>query len=73
MIDQIFAQYSLDLLQSVKDLEYFDVIRCKREYRGVYKFVKDYCASNYSQKQVITDMYENYVKMLDEILLRESQ
>ena len=68
-IDQLFGQYSSELVQTARDAEYFDIIRYRKEYFGVYKFIKNYlCRDDWRTRKAVSDIYESYRKLFTEIL-----
>lgn len=64
---QVFQAYTNDILAKMREADYFQCVKYRDEYQGVYRFIKNFVL-DWRGKQQITEIFTNDYPLIDGIV-----
>ena len=69
---QVFTQYGNDLLQEIKNTDYFQAVKIRDRYMGVYLFIRDYFCADMRTKNQVRQIFDSIYHLLDDTVNEKS-
>lgn len=65
---QVFVQYGNDMLQKMRDSDYFQSIKMRNEYIGVYLFIRNYFCNTAQTRNQLKQTFDSYYPLFEETI-----
>lgn len=65
---QIFTQYGNSQIQKANESDYFQCVKIRDEFMGVYKFIKEFFCSDMRSINNLRNIFDQYYPILSDIV-----